>query len=202
MIWFVVSFILWAMAHSITAAAGPKETIRRLMGVRAYEGWYRLLYNLFAAATFIPVVYFLVILVPKTPVWLIPLPYSHGVNLVRLLGFLGLLLALWQTDLWQFTGLRQAQRYLAKQDEPAVPAQLVTGGTYRLMRHPLYFFSLVIIWFTPRLTLDGLALNVVMTLYFWIGAHYEERHLAKTFGESYREYQRRVPYLLPFKVGR
>ena len=32
--------------------------------------------------------------------------------------------------------------------------------------------------------------------------HYEERHLAKTFGESYREYQRRVPYLLPFKVGR
>jgi protein-S-isoprenylcysteine O-methyltransferase Ste14 len=202
MVWFVASFILWAVVHSITAAAGFKAAMRRLMGDRAYDGWYRLLYNLFATVTFLPVLYFLVVLVPKTPLWVIPRPYSYVANLVQLLGFLGLLLALWQTDVWEFIGLRQALRYLTRQSEPAVPAQLVTSGTYALMRHPLYFFSLLIIWFTPGLTLDRLALNVVITLYFWIGAYYEERRLAANFGEAYREYQRRVPYLLPFKLVR
>jgi protein-S-isoprenylcysteine O-methyltransferase Ste14 len=202
MIWFTASFVLWAVVHSVTAAPGPKAFFRRLMGERVYDGWYRLLYNLFATLTFLPVLYLLAILIPGTPVWVVPRPLSYGVNLVQLLGLLGLLVALWQTDVWEFAGLRQAFRFVSGQKELTRPSQLVTGGTYALMRHPLYFFSLLIIWFTPNLRLNVLALNVVMTLYFLIGSYYEERRLLAYFGEAYREYRQQVPYLFPIKIGR
>ena len=47
------------------------------------------------------------------------------------------------------------------------------------------------------MTRNVLALNIGITLYFWIGSIYEERRLVAEFGEAYREHQRRVPRLVP-----
>jgi methanethiol S-methyltransferase len=70
-------------------------------------------------------------------------------------------------------------------------------GPYRWIRHPLYFFSLAIIWSGPVFTADRLLHNVLWTIWIVIGAALEERDLVDCFGEAYRSYQQSVPMLLP-----
>lgn len=202
MFYFILSFVLWAVVHSVTAASGPKATIRRMMGEKAYEGLYRLIYNIFSAITFLPVLILLATRVPDTRIWEISTPVNLAAYLVQFVGLLGLLVSLWQTDIWDFAGLRQAIDYLNGRKDQLRPAKLITNGPYALVRHPLYFFSLVMIWFVPRMTLDILCFNLLATLYFGIGSYYEEKRLLKNFGEDYREYKQRVPALLPVKLRR
>jgi steroid 5-alpha reductase family enzyme len=66
--------------------------------------------------------------------------------------------------------------------------QFQLSPLHRWVRHPWYFFALVIIW-----TRD---MNL-MTLYFIIGSRLEERKLERYHGEVYRRYQRQVPGLVP-----
>jgi protein-S-isoprenylcysteine O-methyltransferase Ste14 len=76
----------------------------------------------------------------------------------------------------------------------------VTRGSYAYVRHPLYFFSLLLIWFLPIMTLSALLFSSMATLYFWIGSIYEERRLSATFGDAYSQYKQRVPRLIPIKI--
>lgn len=70
-------------------------------------------------------------------------------------------------------------------------------GPYRWVRHPLYFFVLVLLWACPTCTADRLVLNVVWTIWIVIGSLLEERDLAAEFGAAYRAYQVNVPMLIP-----
>lgn len=196
---FLVAFLIWAVLHSLTAGAGFKRRVRSWMGDRAYAGLYRLLYNILAGITFLPVLYLAAVALPDEMVWNLSWPASLLLRLGQLVGLMGLALSLWQTDLLRFAGLGQAIRYLQGAKDVNPPPALVTSGTYALVRHPLYFFSLMILWLSPVLTWQGLIFNGVVTLYFWIGSIYEERRLAETFGLAYQRYRRQVPRLLPLK---
>ena len=195
---FLISFIVWAVLHSITAAAHTKQRFRHLMGDRAYEGLYRLLYNLFSLITILPVLYLLATRVSADPLWAVPTPFSFIMNSIQLIGLIGLMFALWQTDIWDFAGLRQALHFLSGDEKPVPPPKLVTSGLYGLVRHPLYFFSLLILWFNPVMGLNSFIFATASTLYFWLGSIYEERKLLAFFGEAYRDYQQRVPRFIPF----
>ncbi|MRR34623.1 isoprenylcysteine carboxylmethyltransferase family protein [bacterium] len=74
-------------------------------------------------------------------------------------------------------------------------------GPYRLVRHPLYLFSILMIWSCPDMTTDRLLFNLLWTGWIVIGAFLEERYLVAEFGDTYREYQRRVPMFIPGKTG-
>jgi protein-S-isoprenylcysteine O-methyltransferase Ste14 len=67
------------------------------------------------------------------------------------------------------------------------------------VRHPLYFWSLVLIWLTPQMTANRLALFAVFSVYLYAGSFFEERRLVAEFGDDYREYQRRVPRMVPWR---
>jgi protein-S-isoprenylcysteine O-methyltransferase Ste14 len=54
-----------------------------------------------------------------------------------------------------------------------------------------------LIWLLPILTWNLLALNLGLTAYVFIGAYFEERKLLLEFGESYAEYRKRTPMLIP-----
>ena len=84
------------------------------------------------------------------------------------------------------------------------PPAFDLGGPYLWVRHPLYFFSLVLIWSAPVVSSDRLLFNVLWTLWIVLGSHLEEKDLVAEFGERYRRYQERVPMLLPWRgpVGR
>jgi protein-S-isoprenylcysteine O-methyltransferase Ste14 len=197
MILFIVSFIIWALLHSIMASRRVKAMVQGWMGERAYEGWYRLFYNLISFITILPVFYILWTQMPQTVLWQISTPLNYGAMAVQVIGLLGLAASLWQTDIWEFVGLRQAWRYLQGKDEMTLPPKLVTSGTYAVVRHPLYFFSMLVLWFSPVMTLNSFAFNLLASAYFWAGSRVEERRLAAYFGERYAAYRERVPGLFP-----
>jgi protein-S-isoprenylcysteine O-methyltransferase Ste14 len=199
---FILSFVLWAGLHSVVAAPGVKEFAKEKMGQRAYDGTYRLLYNLFAAVTLLPVLYLLATEVSRSPLWVIPEPFNVLAMLIQLASLLGLTITLWQRDIWDFAGLRQALDYLGNRECPAPSPKLVTSGPHGLVRHPLYFFGLILLWSNPEVTLNIFVFNVLSTLYFWIGSRYEDRRLEAMFGEAYLEYRQRVPGLLPIKLSK
>ncbi len=84
------------------------------------------------------------------------------------------------------------------------PPSFVIRGPYLWVRHPLYFFFLVLIWATPDMTSDRLLLNVLWTFWIVLGSYFEEKDLVAEFGAMYRDYQKAVPMLLPYRgpVGR
>jgi protein-S-isoprenylcysteine O-methyltransferase Ste14 len=75
-------------------------------------------------------------------------------------------------------------------------------GPYRWVRHPQYFFTMVLIWAFPDLTADRLLFNGVFTAWVVLGAILEERDLVVEFGGDYVEYRRRVPMLIPWRGPR
>lgn len=197
---FILTFILWAVVHSLTANARVKDWVRRKLGERAHAGLYRLGYNLFAFLTILPVLWVLWTQVSNRLLWRIPPPYDVLALGVQLIGLVGLVVSLLQTDVWEFVGLRQAMHYFSGGERPLPAAKLVTGGMYAFVRHPLYFFSLLILWPNPTMTLQTLILNVMATTYLWAGSRVEERRLTAEFGQAYTSYKARVPGLLPIKL--
>jgi protein-S-isoprenylcysteine O-methyltransferase Ste14 len=65
------------------------------------------------------------------------------------------------------------------------------------VRHPLYLGCSILLAFHPVQTRSSAATAAAVIAYFYIGTFFEERRLARKFGEAYREYRRRVPRFLP-----
>ncbi len=99
-------------------------------------------------------------------------------------------------------GLDPIKAYLHR--TPLRPSNFVVRGPYLWVRHPLYFFMLVLIWSCPDVNSDRLLFNVLWTLWVVLGSYLEEKDLVAEFGERYRQYQKTVPMLLPWRgpVGR
>lgn len=193
----VGAFLLWALLHSLTAARGVKHRVQERFGRRLYDGFYRLAYNAFSVLSILPLLFLLATRVPAAVLWRVRWPLNLVFMLLQGVGLVGLVASLWQTDVWRFAGVRQAWRYLQGEQEPDPPAEFVQSGTYNLVRHPLYFFSMLFIWFTPVMTVSTLLFNGLATVYFLVGAMHEERRLEREFGEAYRQYRRQVPGFLP-----
>lgn len=79
------------------------------------------------------------------------------------------------------------------------PVKFIVKGPYRWVRHPLYFFILIMIWSCPDLSADRLLFNIMWSVWIIIGAILEEKDLINQFGNTCREYQKFVPMLLPYK---
>ena len=77
------------------------------------------------------------------------------------------------------------------------PMPFTVAGPYRWVCHPLYLFMVLMFWSCPDLTMDGLLFNLFWTVWIVIGSYLEEIDLIIEFGNAYREYQRRVPMLVP-----
>jgi len=79
------------------------------------------------------------------------------------------------------------------------PPNVIVRGPYLWVRHPLYFFVLILIWSAPDVSLDRLLFNVLWTLWVVLGTYLEEKDLVAEFGETYRHYQKTVPMLFPWR---
>jgi protein-S-isoprenylcysteine O-methyltransferase Ste14 len=80
------------------------------------------------------------------------------------------------------------------------PMPFIARGPYRWVRHPLYLFSLLMIWSFPDLTLDRLLFNILFTSWVIAATLLEERDLVATFDERYRNLQHKVPMLIPLRI--
>ena len=80
--------------------------------------------------------------------------------------------------------------------------KLITKGPFNYVRHPLYSTTIItipplfIIWFTDLLFFIPWALIIILSHSI---VPREERELIDQFGDDYRNYQRYVPPLIPYK---
>lgn len=78
--------------------------------------------------------------------------------------------------------------------------EIITDGPYSMVRHPLYFFSLIGAVGIGLVSENLLILAIIVVFYlmyypFTIFA--EEKKLENKFGEAYREYKSKTPRFLP-----
>jgi protein-S-isoprenylcysteine O-methyltransferase Ste14 len=198
MFWIALLAIIgYGIIHSLLAALGLKAFARRRLGQRAFDGFYRLLYNVLGAVTLVPVA-LIVMAGPARELWRVPMPLAALLVIIQLAALGALAVAVLQADPLRFAGLKQALAYLRGQPLPLPAETLQVSGLYSLVRHPLYLFSLIMLWLTPVMTDAFLGFAVGTTGYFVVGSQLEERRLAAEFGAAYDRYRSRVPWLLPW----
>ncbi len=115
---------------------------------------------------------------------------------ISLSGWLLVLTSSFTINHFELFGLRQVwshARGRTAKDEP-----FVIRAMYRIVRHPLMLGFLIAFWVTPDMTVGHLLFAAVVTGYIVVAVRFlEERDLVAVHGDTYRDYQRRVPMLLP-----
>ena len=188
MFWLILAIVLWGILHSLLASTGIKDLFRRAFG-NGFMKSYRLIYNVYAVISILPVLY-LMITLPDRELYRVSAPYDYLMRVGQGASIFLLFVAVFQTDLFSFVGLRQ----LFKEEKPGT---LITSGLYQFVRHPLYTFSLLILWFSPRLSLNSFIVYAALTFYVLIGIIFEERKLLREFGQEYTNYRSVTPMLIP-----
>lgn len=185
----------FALHHSIMARPGPKALLARQIN----PSFERPLYVLCASLALLGIMYFW----QPIPIalWSIAAePLRIAIWAVYGLGWMLVVAALFAIDPWEFLGLRQALAAW-RGTADAVPG-FKTPFLYRIVRHPMQLGLLLAFWATPDMTLGRLTYAGAMTVYMLIGLVFEERALVRAHGEAYRDYQQRVPMLLPLTKWR
>jgi protein-S-isoprenylcysteine O-methyltransferase Ste14 len=115
-------------------------------------------------------------------------------------GFVVVLLSTMLINHFDLFGLRQVWLFARKRAYTPLPFK--TPVAYSVVRHPLYVGWLMAFWFTPTMTVAHLVFAITTTLYILVAIQLEERNLVEEHGDTYREYRRRVPMLVPFTKRR
>jgi len=188
MFWLIFSVAVWGVVHSWMASLRFKESLRRILGSGGVK-FYRLFYNVFSVISIAPIFYLMIVL-PDKDFYQIPTPWSTMMLVGQGLTALLLIVAVLQTDVLAFVGLRQLF-------EDEKPGRLVTRGFYRIVRHPLYTFGLLTLWLSSSMSLNAFIIYVGLTIYILVGIYFEERKLLREFGQAYADYQSVTPMLVP-----
>jgi len=177
----LLSTLLYGAVHSLLASLPIKAWGQERFG-DPFARFYRLSYNVFAILSFLPILA-LPAFLPDHILYTIPVPWVFMSIFIQGLAAIALLVGLVQTGVWSFLGLEQLISPPTQEAD-----RLVIHGLYRWVRHPLYTAGLVLIWFTPVMTVNILALNLGLSIYIVVGAYLEERKLVAEFGQPYRAY--------------
>ena len=187
----IFCLVAFAAIHSFLASLPFKRRLMRVLGSRA-EMLYMPAYSLIAVITILPLVY-LLYTNPGPFLYIVPSPWR-----------------------WLMVGVQLAAALVAPralQDAPhrfKIGAQLAgpnsnnseslnIQGIYRWVRDPFLLTGLIIIWFTPFMTVNLLVIYLLASIYLYLGSLHWETRLVAQFGDEYRKYQQRVHRIIPYK---
>ena len=183
---FVFRLFLFAGMHSLLASPPVKSFLTNHNQSR--QQIYRLFYNLISLAT----LGWVMTSYRNTPVlYVAPGVWSLIMHLIQATLLAILLICVQQTGAAEFLGL---PNYGATANRPT---RLITNGCYGIVRHPLYLFSMLFLLFNPVITNRWLIFAAFSAVYFVFGALLEERRLLREFGDEYKNYQQRTPFMIP-----
>lgn len=185
---FIMRLIIFIVLHSFLAAPYIKERIMRL--ANSNPPAYRLGYNVISLLVF---GWVMSAIGHSTILYEIPGVARYIFNLIQVVMLIGLASCLLSTGLSTFLGVDALMANMGS----GTPQALATNGWYGVVRHPLYFLSIIFMFSNPVMTVRWMILACVASLYFIIGALIEEKRLLKEFGEEYRYYREKVPFILP-----
>ncbi|MDH4247378.1 MAG: hypothetical protein OEW39_06135 [Deltaproteobacteria bacterium] len=186
LVWPALAWIGYGALHSLLAAEGVKRRLTARWPLLARR--YRLAYILVAVTTLIPPL-LLTHALGGAEVW--RWPWSPLAGMVHLLAGLGFLWSVSHYNLRAFLGLAPSHT------NPSAPDPFAIGFLHRFVRHPIYAFALALIW-SRNMDLAQVSTTVVWTGYILLGIPLEEARLLAAYGAVYRQYQHRVPPLLPW----
>jgi protein-S-isoprenylcysteine O-methyltransferase Ste14 len=185
---------LFGIQHTIMARPWFKERLTRIVPAPIE----RTLFMLVTCAVF--AVMFTQWRPIATEIWALEGPAAWVVLGVGFLGWGMALLSTFLIDHFDLFGLRQT--WLAFRGLPYTRKRFQERSLYRHVRHPLMLGFLIAFWAAPTLTVGRLVFAGSYTLYVLLALTVEERDLVAAHGNAYREYQRRVPRLLPLRRRR
>ena len=190
----VLGWVLWCALHSTLISITVTEFAKRKLG--GGFRFYRLFYNVVSLGTIIPLVYYSQML-REAPIfhWEGSLRFVQ-VFLLAVSAYL--FIAGGRHYSWvRFLGLFQIRVGRAG-SSLADSSTFVVSGIHRIIRHPWYLGGILIVW-VQDMSASTILINMIISVYFMIGAVLEERKLVIEFGEKYREYQRSVSMLFPWR---
>ncbi|MHB8086921.1 MAG: methyltransferase family protein [Anaerolineaceae bacterium] len=191
--WILIASAVYGVIHSLTASLWLKQIAARVYGENGRR-YYRLTYVVISLIT-TPLYAALVLLLPDARLYIIPQPWIFITGFIQLLALAGLLLSFKGTGLLSFIGLDS----LLSKTADSSKNTLMTDGLYRYSRHPIYFFSFIVLWLFPLMSWNILSLAIGVTIYTLIGSRFEEHKLVGEFGQTYIDYRKVTPWIIPIK---
>jgi protein-S-isoprenylcysteine O-methyltransferase Ste14 len=196
----ILAWTAFGVFHSLTVSERYERWAFRMLGERSFAAYHRILFTVYSAAAFLLLALVLQA-VPDRPLYRLEGVIRLLFHAAQIGGAVLLFFTPW--DLSEFVGITQWRR--SRKGEPPEPGRndrLFTRKSYGIVRHPLYLGISVILAFHPVQTRNSLVSAAMVILYFYVGTFFEERRMVRKFGEEYRDYQRRVPRFLPFRLTR
>ena len=187
----IALFSVFALHHSLFARTGLKTFVRSV----APPALERSLYTWVSSLLFIGVCW------AWQPVpgelYRLPAPWHLLGYLVQWAGIVVTILGSRALDVLDLAGVRPVLNARSSHEPRRVPLQ--THGVYGLVRHPVYFGWLLLVFGAPHMTMTRLVFAVVSSAYLAIAVPWEERGLTTVFGPAYADYKRAVRWrMLPF----
>jgi len=181
---------LFGVQHSVMARPGFKTMLSRFLPASLERSTYVL-------ATAVVVIALVMYWQPlRGSLWHIENEVVRlGLNIIFYAGWLITFLATYMLNHNHLFGLQQS----FKSDDPdAGTKEFKTPYFYRIVRHPIQTGVVIAMLATPDMTMGRALLAAGMLVYIAVGLYFEERDLIAEFGDTYRDYKKRVPAVLPF----
>ncbi len=188
MLELIILWLIFGVSHSLLAATNIRAFFEKLTNNKPYL--FRLVYNLIAL-----IILFLI--VEKTIKLNQLLPFFSDYFLIKLIGIALILSGIYvlfgvakQMDLLSFFGFENED----------ITGELMTGGWYKIVRHPLYFgLFLLFLGILLLFPTVGVLISVVFSkLYILIGIEFEEQKLRRFFGQNYIDFCKGKKKFIPF----
>jgi len=171
-------FTAFALHHSVMARTGAKAWITRHVPADLE----RSLYVWVASVMFLAVCWWWQPLPGMA--WRVGGPSRWLMYIVQLAGVVLTERSSRIIGIWELAGVRQARH--------GAPVEFKATGPFGLVRHPIYFGWVLLVFGVPDMTFSRLLFAVVSTAYLVAAIPWEEASLVEAFGEKYRAYQRQV----------
>ncbi len=193
--WALVLNAVLCLLFFVQHSSMVRKSMRHWMSQFVQERYLGLTYTFASSAVLIA----LVVLWQESAVVLASADGALRVTL-RAIFFVAVAGSLWGT--WSVKGadLFGAEAVLRQSATMSSPAPMIVRGPYRWVRHPIYLTTLLMIWSYPDITADRLLLSGLFSVWMLVGIVLEERDLVASYGAAYRDYQRRVPMLIPYRM--
>jgi protein-S-isoprenylcysteine O-methyltransferase Ste14 len=184
----VALFTVFAAHHSVFARSGVMARVQAMVPPRLE----RSVYVWLASALFI------VVCAGWRPVsgefWTVAAPFSLVMVAVQLTGLVMTLAASRRLDVLSLAGIRQVFG-----GNTTTPVGLLDTGLYGVVRHPIYFGWVLMVWPTPHMNGTRLIFAAISTVYLAAAIPFEERSLRRDLGSEYDRYITRVKWkMVPF----
>jgi methanethiol S-methyltransferase len=194
---YIVITLLWTgycALHSYLISIRFTNRMNRLL--KKYYAFYRLFYILISLFLLIPLINYTGQLDPE-----VIIIYGNYTDIFRhILMYASLGMFFWafffDYDSLSFFGIRQILSFgKTKAIQPS--DGIKKSGLLGIMRHPMYLALIIYLW-CQTAKLADIVVNIVLTVYIFIGTILEEKKLVLEFGEAYIQYQKEVPMIIPF----